>query len=167
MKKLLLSLLLSSSMLHCSAAFAMNSDDPMSMSCDEERQTILPTRLIALPHVAFKAALSPSTNFLKRRATVGLHPVQTLELTSVEPEEEIVSGKTYFYISSSVENASEPISHDTYNLLSRFYADAYVDFTKIRGSGSPGKLKADLTVDDNTGQKHSINLFLSVITPQS
>lgn len=137
MKKLSLSLLLASSMLHCSSAFAMNSDE----DC-----------LLAHPPAVFKAALSPSTKLFKHDGTrMGLIPV--------EPEEGIVLGEMYS-ISSSEEGASEPISEDTYQLLSNYYADAYVFFQKL--PGFPGKRRATLTIRENIEHERSINLYLNV-----
>jgi hypothetical protein len=177
MKKLLLSLILSSSMLHCSVAFAdttndePNDDEQPSMvmahppaaafeaafaahSQDEEQPC-----LMAQPPAVFEAAaaLYPSAKLFQRHTASGLIPVG--------PEEGIVLGKTYYGISSSEEVPFEPISAETCQLLRNYYIDAVVFFEQI--PGSPDKRKATLTVREGTEHERSINLFLSVITPQS
>ena len=139
MKKLLLSLLLVSSILHCSSAFAMDSDE----GC-----------LTAYTPAVFKAALCPSARLFKHLTATYLIPV--------EPEEGIVLEQMYG-ISHSEENAFKPISQETYQLLINYYADALVRFEKI--PESPGKRKATLTVRAAREHERSIHLFLSIIKP--
>lgn len=185
MKKLLLSLILSSSMLHCSIAFAKQTND------DDEGPSIqvaplppvvseipvYPEMLGGIPYEIFKAAKNPSEVLLKHsnytlfdkyvdflENTITREKRYSIGLTPKSPEETIVLGETYYSISSS-EDTSAPLSEQNYTLLMNYYMDAGVLFEKI--PGSLGKRKATLTVLENTEHERSINLFLSVITTQS
>ncbi|MBX9621317.1 MAG: hypothetical protein K2X28_04725 [Alphaproteobacteria bacterium] len=177
MKKLLLSLVLSSSMLDCSVALAKQTND------DDEGPSIqvaplppvvseipvYPEMLGGTPYEIFKAAKNPSEVLLKHSSytlfdknvdflenTITREKRYSIGLTSKSPEESIVLGETYYSISSS-EDASAPLSEQNYTLLMNYYIDASVLFEKI--PGSPEKRKATLTVHES-----SINLFLSVVT---
>jgi hypothetical protein len=182
MKKLLLSLLLSSSMLHYSSAFAKQTND------DDEGPSIqvapvppvvseipvYPEMLGGMPYEIFKAAKNPSEGLLKHSSytlvdtyvdflenTVTREKRYSMALTPKSPEEDTVLGETYYSISSSAD-ASAPLSEQNYTLLMNYYIDGGVLFEKIPGSS--GKRKAALTVSDNSGLESSINLFLSVVT---
>lgn len=178
MKKLLLSLLLSSSMLHCSTAFAKqtNDDDDEGPSIQVapvppvvSEIPVYPEILGTAPHDIFKAAKNPSEGLLKHSSytlvdtyvdflenTVTREKRYSIGLTPKSPEEGIVLGETYYSISSSAD-ASAPLSEQNYTLLMNYYIDASVLFEKI--PGSPSKRKATLTVNGN-----SIDLFLSIVT---
>ncbi|MBX9785811.1 MAG: hypothetical protein K2Y08_00590 [Alphaproteobacteria bacterium] len=184
MKKLLLSLVLSSSMLHCSAALAKQTNDddegssiqvaPVPFSVSEI--PVYPEMLGGTPPEIFKAAKNPSEGLLKHLSynlfdkyvdflenTITREKRYSMALTPKSPEENTVLGETYYSISSS-EDASAPLSEQNYSLLMNYYIDASVLFEKI--PGSPDKRKATLTVSDNSGLESSINLFLSVVTLQ-
>lgn len=184
MKKLLLSLVLSSSMLHCSIAFAKqtNDDDEGSSIPVAPLPPILmppvplvyeipvyPETLGGIPYEIFKAAKNPSEGLLKHsnyklvetsvdflENTSTKEKRYSMALTPKSPEENTVLGETYYSISSA-EDASAPLSEENYTLLMNYYIDANVLFQKI--PESPDKRKATLTVNGN-----SIDLFLSIVT---
>lgn len=181
MKKLLLSLLLSSSMLHYSSAFAKQTNDDEGPSIQVapvppvvSEIPVCPEMLGGTPSEIFKAAKNPSEGLLKHLGytlfdtyvdflenTITREKRYSMALTPKSPEESIVLGETYYSISSSAD-ASAPLSEQNYTLLMNYYIDGGVLFEKIPGSS--GKRKATLTVSDNSGLESSINLFLSVVT---
>lgn len=146
MKKLLLSLLLSSSMLHCSSAFAKQTND------DDEGPSIhvapvpvvhetpaYPNELFVDTFNIFQDGKDYSQVFLKHKGFT-LQPFSYVKgLTSATPED-IAIGKTYYTISFPEELDPQA----AYKELHKYYIDASVSFNEIEGSDN--KLQANLHI---------------------
>lgn len=160
MKKLLLSLVLSSSMLYCSAAFAkQTNDDDDGPSIQVAPVPVVhetptyPNQIFVDTFIIFQK--DDYSKILLKHKEIFSQPFLK-GLTSASPED-IALGKTYYTISFPDELDPQAAYKD----LQNHYIDALVSFKEIEGSDN--KLEANLQIND---QNKAYKVLLTRISNQ-